>query len=59
MGSSARRQGRRAESPPGAIQDAMVGKLAPEVKRSEQRLAADSGAPAAGPLRTRAIRRGS
>ena len=32
MGSNARRQGRHAESPPGAIQHAMVGKLRPEVK---------------------------
>jgi hypothetical protein len=32
MGSNACRQGRHAESPPGAIQHAMVGKLRPEVK---------------------------
>src|ERR1700746_1795333 len=32
MGSNARRQGGHAESPPGAIQHAMVGKLRPEVK---------------------------
>src|SRR6516165_196789 len=31
-GLNARRQGRHAESPPGAIQHAMVGKLGPEVK---------------------------
>ncbi len=32
MGSNACRQGQHAESPPGAIQHAMVGKLRPEVK---------------------------
>src|ERR1700730_13519198 len=32
MGSNVRRQGRHTESPPGAIQHAMVGKLRPEVR---------------------------
>lgn len=42
MGSNARRQGRHAESPPGAIQHAMVGKLRPEVKHLQHRMGVKS-----------------
>jgi hypothetical protein len=45
MGSNARRQGRHAESPPGAIQHAMVGKLRPEVKHLKHLTAVKGGGP--------------
>ena len=45
MGSNARRQGRHAESPPGAIQHAMVGKLRPEVKHLKDLTGVKGGGP--------------
>jgi hypothetical protein len=45
MGSNACRQGRHAESPPGAIQHAMVGKLRPEVKHLKDLTGVRGGGP--------------
>jgi hypothetical protein len=54
MGSNARRQGRHAESPPGAIQHAMVGKLRPEVKHLKDLTGVKGGGP---PLKAESPRR--
>ena len=53
MGSNARRQGRHAESPPGAIQHAMVGKLAARSKAPEHLRGVKSSDP---PLKAESLR---